>query len=362
MCVYVRPEHIPNADYIAIYLSEKDFSSLLSTISSKLHVQTSKIGTIYYYDHCMTPVVVNEKTIKLVSHEQDLIVRLPRFEKQCPELSMEAQHQFSSAAEHFDDYASTFDHYLTLPPEEPYATSAGTWSDIADDASMSISHTLARSTTLSPEAGVHHEGYNLQCHMISGEQEVDYTSYAFDAHTNAAVSSSCLFSDSISKIPQIATPLPIPPGSLPSQVKIWHASTVEDGRLAVPAPSGRTVPSGTKLAPRNYSPSAPRLFAAEAPLSLRENEFPPTTERRDIELETPKHSKLELDTAAANSLERNRLAAMKCRSNRKEKVTKLQELSTKKLELNTALRHEIQRLNAEITEAKGLLKMHVGCS
>jgi hypothetical protein len=308
----------------------------------------------------MTPVVVNEETIKLVSHEQDLIVRLPRVAQQCQELSVQAQHQSSSAAEHFDDYASTFDHYLTIPPEDHYATSAGTWSDIADDASILMSHTFARSTTLSPEAGVHHEGYNLQCHMISSEQEVDYASYAFDAHSNAAVPASCLFSASISKVPQIAAPLPIPPGDLPSQAKVWHASTVEYGRLEVSAPSGRIVPAGTKPAPPNYNPSAPGSFAAEPSPSLRDYRLPPTAERRDIELETPKHS--QLDTAAANSLERNRLAAMKCRSNRKEKVTKLQELSTKKLELNTALRHEIQRLNAEITEAKGLLKMHVGCT
>lgn len=308
----------------------------------------------------MTPVVVNENTIKLVSHEQDLIVRLPRFEKQCPELSMEAQHQFSSAAEHFDDYASTFDHYLTLPPEEPYATSAGTWSDIADDTSMSISHTFARSTTMSPDAGVHHEGYNPQCRMISGEQEVDYAGYAFDTHKNAAVPASCLPSVSTLQVPQLAAPYLLPPGNLPSQVR--RACAVENMRHALYAPSERTVPTDTKTAPPSYSSSAPRLFAAEASLSLRENELPPTTERRDIELETPKHSKLQLDKAAANSLERNRLAAMKCRSNRKEKVTKLQELSTKKLELNTALRYEIQRLNAEITEAKGLLKIHVGCS
>ena len=304
----------------------------------------------------MTPVVVNEETIKSVSHEQDLIVRLPWVAEQ----SLEAKNRFSFAPKHFDDYASVFKHHLSLPSEDSYPTSAGTWSDVADDTSISRSHTFAQSPTLLPEAGVQHEGYHQQCHMISGEQEVDFASFTFDGHSNGAIQASSLFSASTSKVSQLAAPLPFPQGNLPSQAEVWHASAVEDEGVAFSAPSGQTMPASPKPVLSSHRPSAPSSLAAEASSLSRDYKPTPTIERKDFGAEPP--NRIKNDTNAANSLERNRLAAMKCRRNRKEKVEKLLEQSDKNLQLNAGLRYEIERLKAEITEAKGLLKMHIGCS
>ena len=80
----------------------------------------------------------------------------------------------------------------------------------------------------------------------------------------------------------------------------------------------------------------------------------------DVDGKIPKPGQIDQD--AAYALERNRLAAMKCRVTRKEKETRLQDLSKEKLEMNEELKYEIRRLEAEISEAKGLLKMHVACA
>lgn len=354
VCFYVRPEHLPNADYIAIYLSDQDFPSLLSAISSKLQIPMDTIGTIYYYDQQMTPVVVNDISIKSLSHEQDFIVRLPWLAKHLSELPAEAQYQSAFPPEGFSDHASMFDQYLTIPLEGSYATSVGSWSDFTDDASMSMSHMFAQSTTLSPAGELHFEGSHIH-HSVLGEQGIDYARYEFDA----VLPTMSLSSTPMQSTLQLAAPIPDIMQTLPPQAEIVEISAIEE-RLV----SGTACPVNEELAetrfPPSHSPPASRTHTAGRPTSLRNYQRPPSVENRNFDGKTPNPGQTDQDTAYA--LERNRLAAMKCRVTRKEKETRLQELSKEKLEMNEELKYEIRRLEAEISEAKGLLKMHVVCA
>jgi hypothetical protein len=354
VCFYVRPEHLPNADYIAIYLSDQDFPSLLSAISSKLQIPIGTIGNIYYYDQHMTPVEVNEISIKSLSHEQDFIVGLPWLAKQLPELPAEAQYQSAFPPEGFSDHASMFDQYLTIPLEGSYATSVGSWSDFTDDASMSMSHMFAQSATLSPAGEVHYEGCHLH-HSVLGEQGVDYASYKFDA----VLPTMSLSSNPMQSTLQLAAPIPEIMQTLPPQAEIVQISAIEERLVSGTAHPAKEEPAETRF-PSSHSPPVSRTHTAGRPTSLRNYQRPPSVQNMDIGGKISKSSPIDQD--AAYALERNRLAAMKCRATRKEKETRLQDISKEKFEMNEELKYEIKRLKAEISEAKGLLKMHVACA
>lgn len=60
-------------------------------------------------------------------------------------------------------------------------------------------------------------------------------------------------------------------------------------------------------------------------------------------------------------LHRNRIAAMKCRQKKKDYVARLESLKIRLEMKNFQLRHEQDRLNAEVTDLKVLLMRHANC-
>lgn len=319
---------------MAVYLSKQDYASLLSAIASKLQIPISTIGPIYHYDQNMTPVVVNETSITLMPHEQDFIVRLGWNAAQPPVSPFEAQQQLLCAPDVFNHHANGFDQYLTVPLGDSYTPSAESWSDFTDDASMSVGHMVAHSVAISPDGGLPYEKPQFLHQNGVGEQWIDYASYTVDA---------ILPMMSLSSTPIDST---LHLGTLPPQAEILQMTDFENRLDQVTAPPLKAVSTNEET----------RLHNGRRPASSQHYRHPPSAERTDIEARS---EKIDQDTAYA--LERNRLAAVKCRLTRKQKETRLQDLSKEKLEMNTELKREVMRLEAEITEAKMLLKMHNTC-
>lgn len=362
-CFYVRPEHLPNANYIAIYLSRQDFPSLLSAIASKLHVHVGTIGTIYYYDQRMTPVVVNEKTVGTIIHEQDLIVRLPNVANNVPELCDASKLEVPFTGGFCNNHPSIFDQYLAMPLEDCYGTSVDSLSEFADDTSISMSQMFARCstamTTLSSDDGMYYEKDHVQPQFVLGEQGIDYANYAFDATSNVAMPTICLSSAPTPSTLQLSATTPEPRQIFAPQAKTLQMTAIEE-RFAIDAVhSVKDETEATKAFPPRCSPPVSRTRAAKRPTSLRNYKALGSMRNSDIDSDNSRPS--QTDNEVVNALERNRLAAMKCRITRKEKEARLQELSREKSEVNAELKKEIRHLEAEIAEAKGLLKMHVGC-
>lgn len=370
MCFYIRPEHVPNANFAAMYLAEPTFPSLLSGISSTLQVHVRTIDTIYYYDHQMSPVVVNEQSIKSLLHEQELIVRLlwePNHTLAC---HVETDHQNSltrNVQNGFTDlhlngaYASTtrpvvqrnhtnmFDQYLPLPHEASHGTCVDNWSDRTAQCSNDW-------TTASSEDGLHSHEDHYQHQLALAGQGLDQASYSIDAVTNASALKMCLSSAPEADILQLSTPIHVPLQIYRSQPEYLRLPATEE-QLAPEALHEIQELMANKLLPsRSASPSSLN-FSAKRPDSLQKCRAPSSIKSSNIDGELRA-----IDKNVAGALERNRLAAMKCRLTRKEKEKRLQKLTREKSEHNAQLKQEVKRLQAQVMEAKGLLDKHVECA
>jgi len=366
---------MPNANYSAIYLTEQDFPSLLLGISIKLRVHISMISTVYYYDQHMTPVVVNENSIGSLSHEQDLIVQLPWVANQPSTYSHEADSQgpFIRDASSVSTYPSLheahgtsneytlgdhhdgmFDQYLALPPEDSYGASIDSWSEFSEDTSMSMSQMFAQCSTAKTTISDHEVQYQEESfhhRLVLGDQGTDHAGYAFDSAPSFPMPTICLSSVPAPDTLKSSVPILDPQQVIAPQPDSLQFSTAGE-QLVDSAPHVNKDPMTKK--PLSHRP---RKEGPERPASLRRNNPSPSTKTNQSDSDTSKQSK-----ADKRMLERNRLAAVKCRHTRKEKEARLQELTREKSELNAELKLEVSRLKAQVAEARGLLKRHVGCT
>ena len=374
ICFYVRPEHLPSANYTAIYLEKQDFPSLLAGISSKLRVQKSAIGSIYYHDHNMVPVIVNELSIPTLSEEQDLIVQVLWSQNGATSgvqvaamkdaYGHTARPEFGDLRENRSEQTlrgiqdNIFDQYLTLQD-----ASVDSCSEFTEDSSVSMGQMLnsqcsTSGTTGSSDDGRFFHNAHFPQQFSLETNGINDSSYAFDATVVSEISTLHMSSAStpdrhlLAPSSNIRQPSPHQVNYLQSSItnkspaKVCPAVINEQQTITWSLPSDHAAPVAGDF-PNNKSKSSRK----QKTISL--------AVQTDVKSQTSLQENHEKDVEA---LERNRLAAMKCRLTRKEKETKLQELSKEKMEMNAQLKQEVERLREEVIEAKNLLEQHVRCT
>ena len=310
---------------------------------------------IYYYDEHMAQNIVTENTMGFLPYEQDLIVQLSWIGASSPSCVAETAYGVDSLVgglyqnptevsmisiedsenQEFlsEGQLNMFDDYLKLQPDDSYSAAIDSPSEFTDDASISMSQLFSTArTTMSSDDGMLFEEDSIEKRLILGNNRVDHDSYAFDAQ------------NTMPPHPQYAS-LPTPePMTLFTSIEI-PAEVIPLSPIAE-LPSIRPLPPGYKApVSRTYNTQKPRSRKYKPPAFLKIAEA-------DVE---PKADK------DVQALERNRVAAMKCRTTRKEREAKLYTESQDKIKLNAALKCEIELLKAEVAKAKELLEGHRVC-
>ena len=333
----------------------------MSLIAAKLRVHISAIGTIYYFDQYRAQIIVDETTIRSLPHEQDLVVQLSWVGNPSPGCDAEA-HALGPCAYGVHDYPrevyltkpgeneneqhiscgplNVFDDYLGTQSEDSYVASDYSRSEYTDDTSISMSQMFARcstaQTTISSDDGMFFGEDSFHQQLVLGNSRIEHTGYPFDAFSTLAPHLQYLPSLPRSEVTQLLT--------------IGNTPAIEHPIDPVEKlPATRALLEGcTPPVSRNYTAQQRRTRKHKPPTFLK-------TATSDIE--SPK-SRPDKDFDA---LERNRVAAMKCRTTRKEREARLYAQSQEKMKLNGDLKKEIEQLEAEVLKLRELWQEHLGC-
>lgn len=326
-CFYIRPEHLPEASYRAIYPNEQSYAGLVLSISSKFELAIADIGLIYFYNGDMAPIVVDEASFPTLHQEQDLIVQFPFVMHSSGQTTQSLlnmpngfHHVYDNRSAHdsgnvFDQYLST---WITPRNDESYGDSVDSWSEITDEVYMKDSFTRCSTAQTSLTSEDQYMDSSYIQNSIAVDSEIDRP-VDYNFHGPA-------FAFTQLQAPECAY-------SITSEDMSTHRSQ-----------STMTQIRSTTTSERNFE-----VGKMEVPLTDMSSVVEPMIPAPEKILES-------------DAMEKNRVAAAKCRLSRKAREKQLVDKSREQAERNAKLRKEVSSLEAQVREVRELLAAHNTCA